>query len=160
MTDVYKRLAERLNQLPHGYPATDTGVELKILRKIFSSEEAEMALKLKYFPETADAIAERLGETVDEMRTTLDHMAKKGQIGSSTKKGAQMYSLAPFVVGIYEYQVNRLDKELVDLFEEYFPILSKSLGGHEPAIARTIPINTNLKQDSQIQPYENLAEML
>jgi NAD-dependent dihydropyrimidine dehydrogenase PreA subunit len=119
-----------------------------------------MALKLKYFPETADAIAERLGEPGEEIRTTLDHMAKKGQIGSSTKKGAQMYSLAPFIVGIYEYQVNRLDKELVDLFEEYFPILSKSLGGHEPAIARTIPINTNLKPDFQIQPYENLTEML
>ncbi len=57
--------AERLDQLPHGYPATDTGVELKISRKIFSSEEAEMALKLKYFPETADAIAERLGEPVE-----------------------------------------------------------------------------------------------
>ena len=60
--------------------------------------------------------------------------------------------LAPFVVGIYEYQVYRLDKELVDLFEEYFPILSKSIGGYKPAIARTIPINTNLKQDFQIQP--------
>ena len=160
MTDVYKQLAERLDQLPHGYPATDTGVELKILRKIFTPEDAEMALKLKYFPETADAIAERLGEPLEEIRTTLDRMAEKGQIGSSTRKGVQVYSLAPFVVGIYEYQLNRLDKELVDLFEEYFPILSKSLGGYEPAIARTIPINTNLKQDFQIQPYENIAEML
>ena len=48
----------------------------------------------------------------------------------------------------------------LDLFEDYFPTLSKSLGGYKPAIARTIPINTNLKQDYQIQPYENLTEML
>jgi electron transport complex protein RnfB len=160
MTDVYKQLAERLDQLPHGYPATESGVELKILQKIFTPDDAEMALKMKYFPETVEAIADRLGEPVEEMRTTLDNMAIKGQIGSSTSKGKQMYMLAPFVVGIYEYQVYRLDKELVDLFEEYFPILSKSLGGYKPAIARTIPINTNLKQDFQIQPYENLTEML
>jgi len=160
MTDVYKQLAERLDQLPQGYPATDSGVELKILQKIFTSEDAEMALKLKCLPETADAIADRLGEAVEDTRTTLDKMAEKGQIESETHKGQQVYMLAPFVVGIYEYQVYRLDRELVELFEEYFPVLSKSLGGYEPAIARTIPINTNLKQDSQIQPYENLTQML
>ena len=66
MIDVYKRLAKRLDQLPHGYPATESGVELKILRKIFTPDEAEMTLKLKYSPETADAIAERLGERVQE----------------------------------------------------------------------------------------------
>ena len=52
MKDVYKQLAERLDQLPIGYPATESGVELKILRKIFRPEDAEMALKIKYFPET------------------------------------------------------------------------------------------------------------
>ena len=119
MTDVYNRLAERLDQLPHGYPATESGVELKILRKIFSPEDAEMALKLKYFPETAGAIAERLGEPVEEIRTTLDEMVLKGQIGNSSSSGQQTYMLAPFVIGFYEYQVYRLDKELVDLFEEY-----------------------------------------
>ena len=30
----------------------------------------------------------------------------------------------------------------------------------DAAIARTIPINKNLKQDYQIQPYENLTEIL
>ncbi len=160
MTGVYKQLAERLDQLPHGYPATDSGVELKILQKIFSLEDAALALKLKYFPETAETIADRLGEPVEDVCATLDEMANKGQIGSSTSKGKQKYSLAPFVVGIYEYQLDRLDKELVDLFEEYFPVLSKSLGGYKPAIARTIPINTNLKQDYKIQPYENLPRML
>ena len=160
MTDVYKQLAEKLDQLPQGYPATDSGVELKILRKIFSPEDAEMALKLKYFPETADTIGERLAKPVDEIRTTLDTMAEKGQIGSSKMNGNQVYMLAPFVVGIYEYQLHRLDKELVDLFEKYLPVLSKTLGGYKPAVARTIPINMNLKKDYQIQPYENLAGML
>ncbi len=46
MTDVYKRLAKKLDKLPQGFPATESGVELKILRKIFMPEDAAMALRL------------------------------------------------------------------------------------------------------------------
>ncbi len=35
MADVYTRLARALDAMPHGYPATEDGVELDILRKIF-----------------------------------------------------------------------------------------------------------------------------
>ena len=35
MTDVYEQLAKKLDKIPNGFPATESGVELKILRKIF-----------------------------------------------------------------------------------------------------------------------------
>jgi hypothetical protein len=38
--DVYKRLARKLDELPEGYPTTRSGVELKILRKIFTVRAA------------------------------------------------------------------------------------------------------------------------
>ena len=82
MTDVYERLAKRLDELPQGYPATESGVEIKILQKIFSPEDAEMALKLSPIPETAEAVAERLGKSVSEIRPVLDDMVKKRQIGT------------------------------------------------------------------------------
>ena len=56
MKDVYKDLAQKLDGLPQGYPATESGVELKILQKIYSPEEAEMALKIRPIPETAEVI--------------------------------------------------------------------------------------------------------
>ena len=160
MSDVYKRLADRLDELPHGFPATDSGVELKILQKIFTPEDAEMALKLKPIPETVEAVAERLGMPVSETRTILDDMAKKGQIGCFKFFGEQVYMLFPFVVGIYEFQVYRLDKELVELFEEYIPTLSKTLGGHKPPLARTVPIDMEIESKTQIQPYENIRKMI
>jgi Na+-translocating ferredoxin:NAD+ oxidoreductase subunit B len=46
MTDVYNRLAKKLNEPPLSFPPTDSGIEIKILGKIFSPEDAEMALKL------------------------------------------------------------------------------------------------------------------
>jgi hypothetical protein len=52
MTDVYERLAKKLDSLPNGYPATESGVELKLLKKIFTPEEAEMTMNMRPMPET------------------------------------------------------------------------------------------------------------
>jgi len=160
MSDVYKRLAERLDELPHGYPAADSGVELKILRKIYTPEDAEVTIKLRSIPEIAATIGERFGKSEEEMQAILDNMAEKGQIGSLTKAGKQMYMIFPFFPGIYEFQVYRMDKELTELFEEYLPTLMKSVGGHAPAVARTVPINTKIEAETQIKPYEDVRNMI
>lgn len=160
MTDVYNRLAKRLDELPQGFPPTDSGVELKILQKLFTPEDAEMALKLKALPETAEAIADRLEKPVGSIRNVLDNMAEKGQIGSLKIAGDQTYMLFPFLPGIYEFQVYRLDKELTSLFEEYYPILISAVGGYKPGIARTIPVNTQIKAETKIQRYEDARQIV
>ena len=140
MTDVYKELARKLDALPQGYPDTESGIELRILRKIFSPEEAEMALKIKPIPETVETIAQRLGKPVPEMEAILDDMVGKGQIGSFKLFGQQAYMFFPFVIGVYEFQLERMDKELTEMFEEYAPLLLKEFGGYAPAAARVVPI--------------------
>jgi Pyruvate/2-oxoacid:ferredoxin oxidoreductase delta subunit len=160
MTDVYKRLAARLDNLPHGFPATESGVELKILEKIFTPEEAEMTLKIRPMPETVEEIAGRLEKPVDEMQAILDDMVVKGHIGSAKMRGQQVYMLFPFVIGIYEFQLNRLDKELVELFEEYLPKLSGTLGGFAPAVARVVPVSTEIDQDLHVHRYEDMRLMI
>lgn len=160
MTDVFKELAIRLDELPQGFPATDDGVEIDILKKIFSPDEAETALKLKSIPETLDTISERLGIPTEEMMSKLDTMSKKGQIGRFKFSGVEVYMLMPFVVGIYEFQLYRIDKELAELFERYFPTLLKTIGGFEPAMARVVPINTEIKGESQILPYEDIRGLI
>ena len=160
MADIYKRLAKKLDGLPHGFPATKSGVELRILRKIFSAEDAEFALKLKPLPETADQIAHRLHRPVELIQAILDQMAANGQIGSFKMKGRQHYALMPFVVGIYEFQLDRLDKELADLVEEYMPSLMKVVGGYKPAVARVIPVNKSVDAKLEILPYEDLRQII
>lgn len=160
MTDVYKRLAEKLDSLPNGFPATESGVELKILRKIFSPEEAEMTLEMRTTPETAKAISERLGIPLDEMQAILDNMVKKGQIGSGKIKGRQVYMLFPFCFGIYEFQLPRLDEEFALLMEEYLPALVDTLGRHAPAIMRVIPLNVQIDAEHTVYPYEDLYKVI
>ena len=42
--DIYSRLREGMDQIGKGFPATESGVELKILKKLFTEEEAQMYL--------------------------------------------------------------------------------------------------------------------
>ena len=160
MNDVYNRLATKLDQLPNGYPATESGVELKILQKIFTPEEAEMALKIRPIPEPAEAIAERLGKPIDEMQGILDDMVHKGQIGSANMKGQQVYMLVPFIVGIFEFQLNRLDKELADLVEQYAPFLMTTVGKFPPAVMRVVPINAQIEAQHEVHRYEDLKKTI
>ncbi|MEW6532470.1 MAG: 4Fe-4S binding protein [Thermodesulfobacteriota bacterium] len=160
MTDVYKRLAEKLDGLPNGFPASESGVELKILQRIYTPEEAEMALKLRPIPETPEAISERLGIPLDELQPILDNMVDKGQIGSAKMKGEQVYMVVPFVVGVFEFQLHRLDKEMVDLIEEYGPTLMRTVGEFAPALLRVVPVNLQTKLEQQVLPYEDIAAMM
>ena len=57
MSEVYENLAKHLDDLPGGFPATDSGVELRILKRLFTTQEAEVAQKLSMMPEPSSATA-------------------------------------------------------------------------------------------------------
>jgi len=159
--DVYKRLAKRLDELPEGFPATPDGLELKILKVIFTPQDAEMAMKLTATPETAEEIALRLDQPLDQMQATLTGMAARGQIAALRLEGKRKYRMAPFVVGIYEYQRReRLTEELVHLFEQYLPTLTKKVGGQGPSLTRVIPVNAGIKAELDILPHEDARQIV
>ncbi len=160
MPDVYARLAHALDRMPNGFPAAPDGVELDILRRIFSPEDAAMALRLKPIPETARQVARRVRRPADEVTATLDGMCERGQIFSFRQRGRRYYGLAPFIVGIYEFQLERLDREMAELFERYAPTLAATLGGAAPALARVIPVNRRIDARAEILRYDNLRAML
>ena len=125
MSDVYQKLATFLDNLPAGYPSTESGVELRILKRLFSPEEAEVAMTLTMMPETAAAVAARTGRNEGDLAEALEEMAKKGLIFRISKKDSSLYSAAQFVVGIWEYHLNSLDEGLIRDVNEYMPALLK-----------------------------------
>ncbi len=160
MVDVYKKLAKKLDKLPQGYPSTDSGVELDILRKIFSPEDAEMALRLKPIPETARRAAKRLGVDEKGLRNTLDGMVSRGQIASFKTNGRRKYALAPFVVGIFEFQVAQMDRELAELCDAYWPHFATALGSTGPSMARVVPVNRRIDSRATVLAYEDTRTMI
>lgn len=69
--DAYRRLADVLDALPNGFPATEDGTEIRLLEKIFSPEEAAFFCKLKLKFETPQQIAARTGRPLEEVSETL-----------------------------------------------------------------------------------------
>ena len=83
MMNIYERLRDRLETMATGYPATASGVELKILRQLFSEDEATLFLQMETSPETAHQVALRLG---------ADAVARGRPSGRNGAQGAYLQS--------------------------------------------------------------------
>ena len=116
----YQMLALRLDSLPNGFPPTDDGVELRLLAELFTPQEARLAAQLRLSWEIPEQIAARIGADPQVLREQLKSMARRGLIKAGRVEGGLGYGLMPFVVGIYEMQVERLDADLAQLFEDYY----------------------------------------
>ena len=57
--EVYKRLAEKLDSLPNRFPATESGVEIRLLERIFDPQEAVLAAEMELKKRPAGDIAGR-----------------------------------------------------------------------------------------------------
>lgn len=49
---IFRQLQERLDQYSVGFPATDTGIEIQILERLFSVVDAKVFLQLSPMLET------------------------------------------------------------------------------------------------------------
>jgi len=72
--DIYEKLADYLDQLPAGFPRTKGGAEMRILRKLFSPEDASLAMHLSLIAEEPRVIAYRAGISKDEAERRLKEM--------------------------------------------------------------------------------------
>ena len=161
MENVYERLRERLDDLSTGYPATESGVEMRILKRLFSEEEAEIFLKLSPLPEAPEQVAERLGREPEKTAVLLETMAGKGLLFRLRKGGTVRYAALPFMVGILEHQVNRLDNELAADMDAYFEAgFGKSIQSFKTPVMRSIPINRQVAVKWPIAPYEDVLDII
>ena len=99
MTDrVFEQLAEALNRLPNGFPRTESGVEIRILKKIFPPEQAALACQLTGEFEPVDGIAQRTGQPAEEVSRRLFKMVRAGMVWLDRLDGQVCFRLAPFAI--------------------------------------------------------------
>jgi len=159
--DVYHNLAKHLDNLPSGFPSTENGVEIRILKRLFSAEEAGIAVGLKMRQEPASTIARRLGMDEEKIVPVLENMSRKGLVFRKRKKDQFFYMAAQFVIGIWEYHVNSLDEGLIRDFNEYIPYLVKNgWVKQKTQQLRVVPINLSVTAETNVMPYEQAEEMV
>jgi len=157
--EIYKRLARHLDNLPGGFPPTESGVEMRILKRLFTLEEAKLALYLTLLPEEPRVVARRAGLPRDETAQRLEEMAKRGLVLREEREtGPVRYMAAQYVVGIWEYHVNDLDKELIQDMREYIPTLSEQ-AWKVPQMC-TIPVGRSVTPELKVLPYEMAEDLV
>jgi electron transport complex protein RnfB len=158
--DPYEHLAEALDRLPNGFPRTDSGLEIQILKKICSPHEAAVAGLLAGTPEPVETIAARAGEPAGEVRRALFTLVRRGLVWLDKQNGEVCFRLAPFVVGIYEAQAHSMDHELAHLVEDYFAGGgAQGIMKPQPALHRVVPAWSAVKSEA-ILPYEDVRALL
>ena len=161
--DVYRELQQHLNKMPIGYPETKSGVEIRILKRLFDSNQAKMAMNLSWKWESIEEIYKKLTNNefhISEIEAFLDKMVEKGTLNFKRKDNKKYYANAPIVVGMYEYQLSHLDNELVNDFFHYI----KEAFGFEMmrtkiSQLRTIPIEQSINHEINIATYEDIRNI-
>jgi len=161
--ELYRELQRHLDRAPVPFPATASGVEIRILKRMFTPEEARLALALSMIPEGAATIHRRVRRetTLEQVRKTLDRMADRGLIGRLPGRKPR-YAKAPFMIGFYETQVDRLNVPLERDFHQYLGEgFAEALHSGRTPQMRTVPINRRIPvPDRPIGRYDDMAEFV
>lgn len=152
---VYLELREFFDRLPGGYPTTESGVELRILEKLFTPDEAELVMCMSTRLETAKAVAGRCGLEESETAQRLESLAGRGLLFRTRLRGEAHYSAFQYIFGIYDFQVSRIDRELASLMEEYFPHL-----GVIKKQFRVVPVEAALDATPTVATYDRIRELV
>ncbi len=156
---LYRRLQQHLDRMPVAFPPAPSGVEIRILERLFTPEEAEIALELSAIPEPADTIHRRFGSrlALQELRPKLERMAAKGIILSFPVAGEMRFGKMIFAIGMYERQLKTLTPEFERDARQYF---DEAFGrafhtGKTPQL-RVVPVNKRIAVDRGVTTYDRI----
>ena len=157
--NCYQQLAKALDELPGRFPETPSHVELRLLEKAFTPEEAVVAAKMTRKHELVGDIAKRSGLSETKTREILQKLLPRRLVRSREINGQTEYRLGPFVVGWYEAMMQgpmSRDVEFAMLFEQYM----KEGGGEKimsprPGLMGVVPVRGSLKPEL-LQPYDDI----
>lgn len=161
MENIYEKLRARLDDLATGYPETESKVEIRLLQRLFTEEEAELFLHLSPLLENPEDIAKRLNRDPDQLMAMMEQMAQKGLLFRKRKGDSVRYSAVPYVVGIFEFQLKRMDEGFARDHEEYFKAgFGQTIQSFKTPVLRTVPINRQLVANYPVAPFEDVIQVI
>jgi ferredoxin len=161
--DLYRKLQKHLDRMPVGFPATESGVEIRILKHLFTPAQAVVALQVSAIPEPATVIHRRLkpAMSLEECTDGLNSMADQGLLHRFPIQEVSHYAKMPFAIGLYERQVNRLTPEFERDSREYL------LGAFREANfttktgqLRTVPVDKTIEVERAAATYDDIRGLV
>lgn len=157
--DIYRHIQRQLDQYSIGFPETESGVEIEILKFFFTEEKALLFSQLTDKLESPEEIARRLGQPETDVADNLEKMAQKGLLYRVRKEDRVMYCAAPFLHGLLEFQAFDMPKALVALTGKYInEKLKKNMAGASGM--RVLPIQESIDVRHRITTTDDAFEIL
>jgi electron transport complex protein RnfB len=157
---IYHKVAKVLDTLPNGFPSTQSGVEIKLLKKVFTPGQAELFCEMRLTFETAEEIAKRTGRPSEKLQRSLVSMAKSGQLFMLKLGRTRYFKMLPWAFGIYEFQLGRLDREFAELHKEYMPVYGRQFFSKAPQLMQVLPIEEEMSAKDEALPYEKVSSIV
>lgn len=167
--ETYRRLGKKIDNLTVRAPWN--GTFLSILKKTFTTEEAELVIKMPYTLSPTDRIAQVAGMDEKRVRSLLDSLGSKGLVLDMYNAGEDRYYYmpSPVLIGLFEFTMmgsrDTSDKEkFAKLFHEYlhdfFP--ANYSNGEQVGILRVIPVEETIPDGeyTRFMDYEKASALI
>lgn len=163
MRDIYEDLRQKFDSMSKGFPKSKGGAEYRALKALFTPEDVEYAIALTAEFETPAEIAARMGRDVETVAAKLQDMSRRGIIYKIRRNKEIRYRFMPWVLGLWEYQVNKggLNKGLLADIRQYMgDSFGKVIWSGKTPLFRTLPVNAEIVHDNKILPYDDTMKIL
>ncbi len=161
---IYRRLQRHLDKQTIGFPAALSGADIRLLERLFTPEEARLALFLSFKPASIGQIRERTAGafSVGPVEQLLEPMLQKGSVARKQNAGSARWYLMPLVIGMYECQDGEPNPEFLADARAYMKTLSfgRSFLAVRPSQMRTIPINRSLSMERSVATYDSVRSIV
>ena len=165
----YAHLVDRLNRYPQGAPPSD--LLNKILKILFSEQEAQLVALLPIKPFTAKKASQIWKMDLVSTQKVLDELAGRALLVDIERDGEWIYSLPPPMAGFFEFSLMRVrndidQKTLSELFYQYLNVeedfIRELFTRGETQLGRTFVHEPVLTNDNavQVMDYERATEVI
>jgi Pyruvate/2-oxoacid:ferredoxin oxidoreductase delta subunit len=166
--DLYCKLGKKIDGMTVRAPWNEA--LYAILKELYTSDEAEVVVKMPYGIATIDQIFKATGIEKARLKKLLDSLSVKGLIMDIWMKGQYYYTISPMVVGIFEFTMMRTGEglntgEWARLFNNYMhgndAFYKANYGrGQKVGPLRTLPYEEAIGEHVEIFDYEKASAIV
>jgi len=151
--------------MPVGFPATDSGSDIRLLKYFFDYDDIPVLLVLNYQYKSLKNIKESVkckNFSSNQVKEILEKLISKGLIRWKNKKDGRYYKILPLIVGLDESQNYNRTPEYLNLLRKYMiesKFALRLITSKIPQL-RTIPIEKSIEPQHHISIYDDMRKII
>ncbi|MHA1230018.1 MAG: ATP-binding protein [Candidatus Helarchaeota archaeon] len=167
--NAYDKLIKKLESMPIGIGKIDGKTPesfIKLLKMLYTPEEAEIISNLEFFLEPVHKIAKKLAKNKEETLEILNNLADKGLIFRYRKKDKVKFSLFN-AANIFDYPFLRNEpiekmKTMAELAMDWFDnsLINEAFGAEKTGIYRVLPVEEKIEPTMEVMSYETVSGLI